>query len=53
LNLTRGLNKSHVFASRQSFTKSAVLHKNHVLAPVQALFAARIALSIVAETAEG
>jgi hypothetical protein len=53
LNLTRGLNKSHVFASRQSFTKSAVLHKNHVLAPVQALFAARIALSMVAETAEG
>ena len=54
LNLTRGLNKSHVFASRPSFTESAVLHKNHVLAgPVQALFAARMALSMVAKTAEG
>ena len=61
LNLNRGLNKSHVFASKPWFTQSAVwhnrvihkhhvLHKNHVLAgPVQALFAAcRIAPSMVA-----
>ena len=55
LNLNRCLNKTNVFASKQSFTQRAVLHKklcypqtpytktykNHVLAgPVQGLFAA-------------
>ena len=31
LNLNRGLNKSHVFAPKPSFAKSAVVHKNCVL----------------------
>ena len=31
LNLNRGLNKNHVFASKLSFTQSAVLHGNRVL----------------------
>jgi hypothetical protein len=62
LTLNRGLDKSHVFASKPCFTQRALLHKtvfytntmsypknNGLAGSVQALFAAcRVALSMVA-----